>query len=89
MTSMAGTLFRLFLIFMGISHLICLKAVPVTRTESLIQGPQVDLTLENTHKVMTEKKWHWEEPTIADRMDLELHDYAPSGANGRHTPRAP
>lgn len=37
----------------------------------------------------SEKNWHWEEPTITERMDLELHDYPPSGANGRHTPRSP
>lgn len=30
-----------------------------------------------------------EEPTVVERMDLELHDYPPSGANGRHTPRVP
>ncbi|XP_061346679.1 uncharacterized protein LOC133292294 [Gastrolobium bilobum] len=87
---MTATLFRLFVILLGLSHLICLKAVPVTRTENLMQGPQVHLTLENTNnKVTTQRNWYYEEPTIAHRMDLELHDYAPSGANGRHTPRAP
>ncbi|KAL2645977.1 hypothetical protein AAZX31_05G025300 [Glycine max] len=85
---MAGTLFRLFVILLGLSHLVCLKAVPVTRTENLMQG-QVHLTLENNHKVITERNLHWEEPTITERMELELHDYSPSGPNGRHTPRAP
>ncbi|KAG5027980.1 hypothetical protein JHK82_011613 [Glycine max] len=87
-TRMAGTLFRLFVILLGLSHLVCLKAVPVTRTENLMQG-QVHLTLENNHKVITERNLHWEEPTITERMELELHDYSPSGPNGRHTPRAP
>lgn len=36
-------------------------------------------------------KWAQEEESLGDtddeRMDLELHDYPPSGANGRHTPR--
>lgn len=26
---------------------------------------------------------------MIERIDLELHDYPPSGANGRHTPRGP
>ncbi|KAG4932795.1 hypothetical protein AAZX31_17G098200 [Glycine max] len=86
---MAGTLFRLFVILLGLSHLMCLKAVPVTRTENLMQGPQVHLTLENNYKVITERNLHWEEQPITERMELELHDYSPSGPNGRHTPRAP
>lgn len=41
-------------------------------------------------QIVTERNWEREEPTtITERMELELHDYAPSGANGRHTPRAP
>jgi len=42
-------------------------------------------------QVIIEKNLHLEEPKprINERMDLELNDYAPSGANGRHTPRAP
>ncbi|KAK7304631.1 hypothetical protein VNO77_42515 [Canavalia gladiata] len=89
---MKATLFHLlFVILLGLSHLACFKAVPVTRTESLMQDPQVHLALENihNHKVITGIKWHQEEPTIADRMDFELHDYPPSGANNRHTPKAP
>ncbi|KAJ1421874.1 hypothetical protein SESBI_13515 [Sesbania bispinosa] len=87
---MATTFFRLFIILLGLSHLLCFKAVPVTRTENLVQDLQVlPLNLENNHKVLTERNWHLEEPTIAERMALELNDYPPSGANGRHTPRAP
>ncbi|KAG2407740.1 uncharacterized protein LOC124826755 isoform X1 [Vigna umbellata] len=87
---MAGTFFRLFVILLGLSHLMCLKAVPVTRIENIMQGPQVHLTPENSHKVViTEKYWHLEEPTITERMELELLDYSPSGPNGRHTPKAP
>ncbi|KAK7330350.1 hypothetical protein VNO77_24541 [Canavalia gladiata] len=86
----SGTLFRLFLILLVLSHLICLKAIPVTRTENLMQGNAPHLTPENSHKVIiAERNWHSEEPTITERMDLELHDYSPSGPNGRHTPRAP
>ncbi|XP_057420466.1 uncharacterized protein LOC130714576 isoform X2 [Lotus japonicus] len=76
---MAVTLVRLFFILLVLSHLLCLEAVPVTRTENLMQDLQVQPTLKNAHK----------EPTITERMDLELNDYAPSGANGRHTPRGP
>ncbi|KAF7838470.1 putative transmembrane protein [Senna tora] len=96
---MENTLFRLFVILLGLSHLLCLQlqAIPVTRTESLMQGPQVHFVLENTHKskqvTTTERNFQWEEPSVVtttdERMDLELHDYPPSGANGRHTPRAP
>ncbi|KAL2322018.1 hypothetical protein Fmac_026397 [Flemingia macrophylla] len=82
---MAGTIFRLFVVLLGLSNLICLKAVPVTRIQNLMEGPQVHLTLENNHKVPTERK----EPTLTERMELELHDYSPSVPNGRHTPRAP
>ncbi|CAK8563182.1 unnamed protein product [Lathyrus sativus] len=87
---MARTFFRLFVILLGLSHLLCSTAVPVTRTENLMQDVQVRLIpLENTPKVITEKNLHLEELNITERMDLELHDYPPSGANGRHTPRAP
>lgn len=40
-------------------------------------------------QVITERNLHWEEQPITERMELELHDYSPSGPNGRHTPRAP
>ncbi|KAK2411364.1 hypothetical protein QL285_046649 [Trifolium repens] len=89
---MAGTFFRLFVIALGLSHLLCLIAVPVTRTENLMQDVLGHLiTLENNPKVITERNLHFEEPkpSITERMVLELNDYAPSGANGRHTPRAP
>lgn len=39
--------------------------------------------------IMEERKWPQDESTVLERMDLELHDYPPSGANGRHTPRVP
>jgi len=39
--------------------------------------------------VITGVKWQLVEATIAERMDIELHDYPPSGANGRHTPKPP
>ncbi|KAF7806202.1 putative transmembrane protein [Senna tora] len=86
-TVMERTLFRLFVILLGLSHLISLKAVPVTRTESLMQVPQVHLSLENAHKVTTEENMLLNESNMSERMALELHDYPSSGANNRHTPR--
>ncbi|XP_054807941.1 uncharacterized protein LOC129310112 [Prosopis cineraria] len=88
---MASTsLFRLFVVLLGLSHLLSLQAIPITRTEKLMQDTEVHV-LENTHKITTERNLELAEPstTITERMDLELHDYPPSGANNRHTPRAP
>ncbi|KAK7411416.1 hypothetical protein VNO78_02849 [Psophocarpus tetragonolobus] len=90
---MKGTLFHLLLlILLGLSHFMCLKAVPITRTESLMQDlkslhPAPDNI--HNHKILSEIKWQQEEPFIAERMDMELHDYPPSGANPRHTPKPP
>ncbi|KAK7354159.1 hypothetical protein VNO80_19617 [Phaseolus coccineus] len=88
---MKGTLL-LLLILLGLSHFVCLEAVPVTRTGSLTHDPKVfDLAGVNihSHKVMSGIKWELVEPSIGERMDVELHDYPPSGANGRHTPKPP
>ncbi|KAK4264183.1 hypothetical protein QN277_025392 [Acacia crassicarpa] len=89
----AGTLlFRLFVVLLGFSLLLSLQAIPITRTENLMQGPnQVHVVAENTHKITTERNLELEEPSsvVIERMELELHDYPPSGANNRHTPRAP
>ncbi|KAI9086566.1 hypothetical protein K1719_031650 [Acacia pycnantha] len=85
-------LFRLFVVLLGLSLLLSLQAIPITRTENLMQGPnQVHVVAENTHKITTERNLELEEPSsvVIERMDLELHDYPPSGANNRHTPRAP
>ncbi|XP_020235221.1 uncharacterized protein LOC109815048 [Cajanus cajan] len=88
---MKVTLFHLlFVILLGLSHFFCLRAVPITRTESLMQDPQaLHVALEDihNHKVIAEIKWPQEEAT--ERMDLELQDYPPSTANGRHTPKPP
>ncbi|KAL5077845.1 hypothetical protein RYX36_016829 [Vicia faba] len=52
-TRMKGTIIHLFVIFLGLSHLLCFKAVPVTRSESLMQSAQVHLASMNVnnHKV--------------------------------------
>ncbi|KAI4343885.1 hypothetical protein L6164_011182 [Bauhinia variegata] len=86
---MALTLFRLSVILLCLSSHICSRAVPVTRTQSLMQSdPQVRVSLENTNlQVSTVRRW--EQPSFSERMDLELLDYIPPGSNNRHTPRAP
>ncbi|XP_018826566.1 uncharacterized protein LOC108995444 [Juglans regia] len=84
---MASTLTPLLVLLLVFSSHVCLNAVPVTRIGSLLHGPQVPQVSENTLMLATEE--NLEEPNIAGRMDLELHDYPGSGANNRHTPRPP
>ncbi|XP_045823967.1 uncharacterized protein LOC123916538 [Trifolium pratense] len=91
---MKGTIFQLFVIFLGLSNLACFKAVPITRSENLMQSAQFLLASKNVnnhkdHMIINRRNWQPEELTALERMDLELHDYPPSGANGRHTPRVP
>ncbi|KAL2340762.1 hypothetical protein Fmac_008702 [Flemingia macrophylla] len=81
---MKGTLF--VMILLGLSHFVCLKAVPITRTERVLHVAPENI---HNHKVITGIKWQQEEPVFAERMELELHDYPPSVANGRHTPKPP
>ncbi|OMP05692.1 hypothetical protein COLO4_08636 [Corchorus olitorius] len=82
---MESNLFRLLVVLLGLSHIICLNAVPTTRIGSLMHGPQVHHVPENTHLVAAERS---AEPQIVKgRMAVELNDYPGSGANNRHTPR--
>ncbi|MBA0674271.1 hypothetical protein Goshw_002880 [Gossypium schwendimanii] len=78
---MERTLFHLFLVLLGFSHIISLNAVSVTRIESLVHGPQVHHVPENPHPVIAEKS------SKEGRVFMELNDYPGSGANNRHTPR--
>ncbi|MED6184723.1 hypothetical protein PIB30_050283 [Stylosanthes scabra] len=109
MMMMKGTtMIRLFLILVlvGLFHLICLtRAVPITRSQSLIMQVDAALPVENninSHNVNPKqedviiKETELENTaassavTETERMELlELHDDPPSGANGHHTPKPP
>ncbi|EXB38573.1 hypothetical protein L484_008601 [Morus notabilis] len=82
------TLFlQVLVIVLCFSHLIFSNAVPVTRIRGLMHGNQAhDLPQGTIHKQVTTEKI-LEEKTVAERMDVELHDYPGSGANNRHTPK--
>ncbi|KAK6249984.1 hypothetical protein QUC31_007462 [Theobroma cacao] len=82
---MESTLFRMIVVLLGLYHIVCLNAVPITRIGSLTHGAQVHQVPENTHLVAAEKSS--EAQIIKGRMVVELNDYPGSGANNRHTPR--
>ncbi|GMI76811.1 hypothetical protein like AT3G47510 [Hibiscus trionum] len=79
---MERALFRLLVVLLGFSHIISLNAVPLTRIEILVHGPQVP---EIPHPIYAEKSS--KEEMVNGKMLMELNDYPGSGANNRHTPR--
>ncbi|XP_050224184.1 uncharacterized protein LOC126673910 [Mercurialis annua] len=76
---MAGAALRLLVIFVGISHLLCLNAIPITRLGRIMHEPQVVPVLETTN--IEEHR-----NNLEGSMKMELNDYPGSGANHRHTP---
>ncbi|KAJ0047556.1 hypothetical protein Pint_16123 [Pistacia integerrima] len=86
---LAGSLIRLLLVTSLVFSLliVCLNAVPVSRTGNLMHGSQADDQLPEKTRLVTGEK-SWEGKTITGRMGVELNDYTGSGANNRHTPGA-
>ncbi|MBA0548152.1 hypothetical protein Golob_019267 [Gossypium lobatum] len=74
---MERTLFHLFLVLLGFSHIISLNAVSVT-SKSSINHTLLSLLF---IIVIAEKS------SKEGRVFMELNDYPGSGANNRHTPR--
>nr|GMD35851.1 50S ribosomal protein [Ipomoea batatas] len=86
--TMATTSLHLLIILLCFSHLICLNAIPITRSRRPVQKYQENDELIDTHiKVdMVENSWD-EDNIVMRRVVAELNDYPGSGANNRHTPK--
>ncbi|KAL4203171.1 hypothetical protein AMTRI_Chr01g102670 [Amborella trichopoda] len=79
-------LVHLLLIFLFFLHLISSKAVPLSRSISLLEEDQPTV-LETAQQVYDGDLF--EENTIHGRILIETNDYPGSGANSRHDPKTP
>ncbi|KAG9152300.1 hypothetical protein Leryth_025630 [Lithospermum erythrorhizon] len=86
--AMPGTFLRSLLVFLCLSQLICLNAIPFTRTRSLVLKSHENLQVsEDFLMVNMKKNLDMPKAKMEKRMVVELNDYPGSGANNRHTPR--
>ncbi|KAF3330636.1 hypothetical protein FCM35_KLT03990 [Carex littledalei] len=79
-------LLNLFALFLVLSHLLPLSAVPLSRNLAL---KNQNLPAEEIANQAIPIK---EETNLGEkmaRMDIEINDYPGSGANPRHDPRSP
>ncbi|KAK6925018.1 hypothetical protein RJ641_009344 [Dillenia turbinata] len=81
--AMAGIPLRLLVVLLGLSHLLCFNAIPLSRTQSLMADTQLADKINMMIGVQSLK----EQANTNGRMDVELNDYPGSGANNRHTPK--
>ncbi|CAL5327114.1 unnamed protein product [Camellia sinensis] len=79
-----SSLLRLLVVLLGFSYLICLNAVPTTRTINIMLESDTYRVSENSHMENAEESL--EAGGNIRRMELQLNDYAPPGANPRHNP---
>ncbi|ERM94519.1 hypothetical protein AMTRI_Chr04g253260 [Amborella trichopoda] len=77
-------LILLIFVLLGLSSLVSIKAIPLTR--SLQMENHYLQSADDTNQLVTEEIG---EEVINGRMDIECCDYPVSGANRRHTPRQP
>ncbi|KAL7192164.1 hypothetical protein ACSBR2_024083 [Camellia fascicularis] len=82
-----SSLLRLLVVLLGFSYLICLNAVPTTRTRNLMLESDAYRISEHSHMENAEESL--EAGGIIRRMEMQLNDYAPPGANTRHNPPNP
>ncbi|XP_078180249.1 uncharacterized protein LOC144574221 [Carex rostrata] len=67
--------------------LVISNAVPSSRSKGLLQEKGIS-SLSDTPKAIIDDA-SIEELVTKGRMDIEINDYPPSGANNRHTPKPP
>ncbi|KAG9129507.1 hypothetical protein Leryth_013092 [Lithospermum erythrorhizon] len=86
--AMTGTFLRILLVVLCLSQLICLNAIPLTRTRSLELKSQENFEVSEDFPMKNMKNsWDLPKKKMERKMVVELNDYPGSGANNRHTPK--
>ncbi|KAK9748060.1 hypothetical protein RND81_02G032800 [Saponaria officinalis] len=81
--ALARTLHQMLVIILGLSLLNRLNAIPITRSKNLMH--EYSTSFQPSMKSHHENR---EGRMKGRRLEVEIEDYAGSGANNRHTPRA-